>query len=113
VTLPGVDAAVVDAAKIRDYLLSDAHPVGRFKRTFFVALGYTAADWETLAADLRGHAMENEALATEHSEYGQKYEVRGRIEGPTGRSANFVAVWTVLHGEGFPRLVTAYPGTRS
>jgi hypothetical protein len=39
VTLPGVDAAVVDPAKIRDYLLSDSHPVGRFKCTFFVVLG--------------------------------------------------------------------------
>jgi hypothetical protein len=57
--------------------------------------------------------MENEALATQHNEYGQKYEVRGKIEGPTGRSASLVAVWIVLPGEDFPRFVTAYPGTRS
>jgi hypothetical protein len=44
---PSVDRAYVDAAKIRDDLLSDTHPVGRFKAAFFVALGYSAADRET------------------------------------------------------------------
>jgi len=34
--LPGV--AVVDEAKVRDYLLSDSHPIGRFKAAFFLAL---------------------------------------------------------------------------
>ncbi len=58
-------------SKIREYLLSDAHPVGRFKAAFFVALGYSAAEWEVLAADLRRHAMENEATATVVNEYGQ------------------------------------------
>lgn len=110
--LPGVDRAVVDAAKTRDYLLSDSHPVGRFKAAFFVALGYSVADWEGLATDLRGHAMNNESVATEANEYGQKYEVRGRLEGPTGRAAALVAVWIVLLGEDFPRFVTAFPGGR-
>jgi len=53
VQLPGVDQAVVDVAKIRDYLLSRAHPVGRFKAAFFTLLGYSAAEWEVLAGDLR------------------------------------------------------------
>jgi len=111
--LPGVERAIVDAAKIRDYLLSESHPVGRFKATFFAALGYSAVAWAGLAADLRGHALDNEAVATQANEYGQKYEVRGRIEGPTGRAADLVAVWIVLRGEDFPRFVTAFPGARS
>ena len=111
--LPGVDRAVVDAAKIRDYLLSGSHPVGRFKASLFVALGYSAAGWEGLAADLRGHALENEAVARQTNEYGQKYEVRGRIECPAGKAAVLVTVWIVLHGEDFPRFVTAFPGARS
>jgi hypothetical protein len=57
--------------------------------------------------------VENDAVATEHNEYGQKYEVRGTIEGPTRRSATLVAVWIVLHGEEVRRFVTAYPGNRS
>jgi len=70
VKLPGVDRAFVDPAKIRDYVLSDSHTVGKFKATFFVSLGYSSADWEILAADLREHAMECEVRATEANEYG-------------------------------------------
>ena len=92
--LPGADRAVVSASKTRDYLLSGSHPVGRFKAAFFAALGYSAAGWEALAADLRRHAMDNEASATEANEYGQKYEVRGSLKGPRGRAALLVAVWS-------------------
>jgi hypothetical protein len=113
VKLPGAERAVVDPAKVRDYLLSESHPVGRFKAAFFLALGYSAAAWQGLAADIRRHAMENEASATKASPYGQKYEVRGTLIGPTGQGATLVVVWIVLRGEDFPRFVTAYPGARS
>ena len=111
--LPDADRALVGVAKVRDYLLSDSHPVGRFKSAFFVALGYSAADWAILATDLRSHALAHEARAGDLTEYGQKYLVRGRIDGPAGRSAVLVAVWIVLHGEDFPRFVTAFPGARA
>jgi hypothetical protein len=50
--LPGSKDAVVEAAKVRDYLLSREHSVGRFKAAFFEALGYTVADWARLQRDL-------------------------------------------------------------
>ena len=111
--LPGVERAVVNESKVRDYLLSDSHPVGRFKSSFFVALGYSAAGWEGLVVDLRRHATENEASAIEANQYGQKYAVSGRLTGPNGRAGVLVAVWIVLRGEDFPRFVTAFPGPRS
>jgi hypothetical protein len=51
-TLPNADRAVIDPAKIRDYLLAAAHPVGRFKARFFVSLGYTADQWGRLQDDI-------------------------------------------------------------
>ncbi len=102
----------MDSAKIRQYLLSESHPVGRFKAAFFEALGYSSVAWEVLAKDLRRHALQNEAVATKTNAHGQKYEVRGSLEGPSGRTAELVAVWIVLIGEDFPRFVTAYPGAR-
>jgi hypothetical protein len=51
-SLPNSDGAEIDAAKVRDYLLSEAHPVGRFKAAFFVALGYSTDHWELLRDDL-------------------------------------------------------------
>jgi hypothetical protein len=111
--LPGVDRAVIAPSKVREYLLSRAHPVGRFKAAFFEALGYSAADWRTLAAALRQHASEHEASSLATNEHGQKYEIRGNMVGPAGKTAVVVAVWIVLGSEDFPRFVTAFPGTRS
>jgi hypothetical protein len=39
VSLPEGSRAVIEPAKLRDYLLSSSHPVGRFKAVFFHALG--------------------------------------------------------------------------
>jgi len=44
VKLPNADQAFIDPAKLRDYLLSPTHPVGRFKAPFFAAMGYTQTE---------------------------------------------------------------------
>jgi len=51
-TLPNAHRALIDPAKLRDYLLSQLHPVGRFKAAFFIALGYSTDQWEVLRDDL-------------------------------------------------------------
>jgi hypothetical protein len=43
VNIPNAERAIVEAAKVRDYLLSSTHPVGRFKAPFFARLGYGQA----------------------------------------------------------------------
>jgi hypothetical protein len=108
--LPAADAAIVDLGKVRDYLLSREHPVGRFKAAFFAALGYTSEDWQQLRRDLVALAASGEASVGRSSAFGQKYEVSGTIRGPSGRRAVVVTVWIILTGEGSPRFVTAYPG---
>ena len=108
--LPGADRAVVDPAKVRDYLLSPSHPVGRFKAQFFVALGYAQDRWAVLAADLRRHAADGAVQDGETSPYGRKFEVRGNLVGPSGRGAAVIAIWIILHGTDSPRFITAFPG---
>jgi hypothetical protein len=36
---------VIDDAKVRDYLLAIAHPVGRTTAQFFLALGFRQSVW--------------------------------------------------------------------
>ena len=103
--LPNVDRAVVDPSKIRDYLLSKEHPVGRFKAAFFGSLDYSREDWETLRDHLLRISRDVDVVMGQENEFGQKYEIRGALEGPSGRSAEIV-----LHGEDTPRFITAYPG---
>ena len=108
--LPNVDRAVIDPAKLRDYLLSTTHPVGRFKAALFLSLGYEPLAWQRLEADLRAQHLVHPARELEASAYGRKFAIRARLVGPSGRSAEFTSIWIVLVAEDFPRFVTAYPG---
>jgi len=108
--LPCADRAVVEPAKVRDYLLSRSHPVGRFKSSVFQALGYTPEDWERLRDDLLTLARSGQAIPGRPSPYGQKFEVSGSLTGPSGRTASFVSVWLVRQGTDQPMFVTAFPG---
>jgi len=40
VKLPNADRVRIDERKVRGYLLSPSHPVGRFKARVFAALGF-------------------------------------------------------------------------
>jgi len=99
----------VDPAKVRDYLLSPEHPIGRAKARFFTALGFRRAEWPALQAALLAHGRHGDA-APVPSPYGRKFAVHGILEAPGGRQAAVVTVWIVLEGQESPRLVTAYPG---
>jgi hypothetical protein len=101
-------AAIISSEKLRDYLLSAAHPIGRYKSTFFRSLGYSQEQWQVLERDLRT-ILSNEAQLSGRTEYGQKFTVRGVLSGPNGRAAAIVSVWIILTAETAPRFVTAYP----
>ena len=108
--LPNVDRAVIEPAKLQDYLLSPVHSVGRFKAPFFAALGYNQEAWRQLEADIRGQHLTQEAQPAGASRYGQKYEIRATLTGPAGRPAQVTSIWIVHAGDDVPRFVTAYPG---
>jgi len=107
--LPAADRAIIAPAKIRDYLLSTSHPVGRFKAPFFASLGYTISTWRRLDEDLRSLAVSGDAVLGKDSPYGQKYEIRGILRGPSGRSAEVLTVWIIRFGADVPQFVTAFP----
>jgi len=108
-SLPNADRAVVDPAKVRDYLLAAAHPVGRFKARFFVSLGYAAEQLERLRDDILILAGSGDVSSETAIAYGRKFEVDGILTEPSGRSATVRSVWIIRTEEDFPRLVTVFP----
>jgi hypothetical protein len=110
VRLPNADRAVVDEAKVVEYLLSRSHPVGRFKSTFFLALGFSIDHWQTLRGAFLEIARTGGAIPGRPSSFGQKFEIRAILTGPAGRQAVVVTVWMVSNGQDFPHFVTAFPG---
>ena len=107
---PGAQHAVVEPAKIRDYLLSTSHPVGRLKAVVFFSLGYTTEDWVKLRDDILSLARNGEARLGQQSQYGQKYEVSGTLQGPNGRARGITTVWLVPVSDNRPKFITAFPG---
>jgi hypothetical protein len=110
VRIPHADRAVIDPRKLRDYLLSRSHPLGRHKARFFQALGYGPANWARLDRDLRFQHLTTHVARVSHTRHGTVYEIRAILRGPSGTSAGLVSVWIVRRGEAHPNLVTAYPG---
>lgn len=68
--LPNAARAIVEDAKVRDYLLSPEHRVGWTKARFFTALGFTREDWPLLRDALLAIALDADAVPAEATVFG-------------------------------------------
>ena len=107
--LPNVDKLIVEREKIADYLLNPAHRYGASKARFFTHFGFSAENWEQLAAALREHGRTHDITRTRETGFGQRYEVEGELNCPNGRRPRVRSVWQLDEGAVAPRLLTAYP----
>jgi hypothetical protein len=106
--LPNSENAVVDLSKLRNYCLSEDHPIGRHKaRVFASALGLMVEDADTLRELLLTAARNHDATPTILDNYGQRYLLDFPIEGPDG-PVQVWSCWIVLKDESAPRLTTCY-----
>ena len=87
--LPGFANAVVADAKITDYLLNDAHPNNGGKAKFFMAVGFTPANWQELKNALLDHPRNNPYVSTTTTLYGESF-------------------WIVLAANPSPQFITGY-----
>ena len=108
--LPNADKAIIDGEKIRGYILSSTHPVGRFKAAFFTRFGYSAEKWMEFEQRLRELILSQDVAVVEETQYGRKYVVEGSLESPSGEALKVVTVWVILKRQSIPRFITAYPG---
>ncbi|MEM8864821.1 MAG: DUF6883 domain-containing protein [Planctomycetota bacterium] len=106
--IPDADRAVVEDAKVRDYLLNLSHPDGGAKAIWFHSVGYTRDEWRHLAADLLSVARNCTTFDSETTRFGVKYLASGVVGRPNHRPGVVLTVWIVEDNDP-PRLVTAYP----
>jgi hypothetical protein len=108
VRIPNADQAVVDVAKLREYCLNPAHPVGKHKaRVFLAALGMTAEDAELLRLELLSGILAADATAEIADQFGRRFMATVRVT-CRARAADVCSCWIVRTNEDFPRLVTRY-----
>jgi hypothetical protein len=107
--LPFADRAYVPLPKLRDYLLSETHPVGRSKARFFRAHGFDDTSVEVLEHELLRLARSEDVQSVTESPYGVKYSLDGVLRSPRGRYVTVRTVWIIDAGTDRPRFVTAFP----
>jgi len=107
--IPGFENAVIEPAKLRDYVLSEEHPIGRYKAAVFKKLGYTRENWKNLDEDIRQQILTGQFEQVETTPFGKKYVITGILTGPSGDAAPVLTVWIVKRGEEIPTFVTIYP----
>jgi uncharacterized protein DUF6883 len=93
--------------KVVDYLL--LHRPEDDKSAFLARAGYTLATAEQLLAALRTELLPLEARVLESGEYGTKYEIRGKLTGPNGRTLRVVSIWMIEEAGDKAKFVTLYP----
>jgi hypothetical protein len=106
--LPHAGDVYIDERKVRGYLLSNSHPVGRFKARVFAALGFDASAAQAFIGELRRLAVAGDISGVVETPFGQKYAVPGDLRGPLG-TASVLTVWFLERGQERVRLVTARP----
>lgn len=107
--LPYGNDAVVPSRKLTGYLLSETHPVGRSKASFFRGLGFNDDNIQRLEDALLAIARDEDVVMVSSSRHGAKYVIDGRIKTPRGGAVALRTVWIVESVQQRPRFVTAYP----
>jgi hypothetical protein len=112
VKLPGAASAIVDKAKIVDYLLNSDHLIGRAKSRFLESYGFRTTEWVVLKAAILAHAETHECADISQTAYGRSFSIDGPMKAPDGRHPTVRVVWFIREGEEIPRLVTLFPSRK-
>ena len=107
--LPNHKNASVSLSKISNYLISETHPVGKWKAKIFHSHGYTQKNIDSLRDGLLSIANQEEVKDIINTIYGTKYIIDGNLKTPSGKELNVKTVWIIDTGREIPRFVTAYP----
>jgi len=78
------------------------------KRRFLALAGFTRVYADRLLDALLQIARAN-ARFIEHTEYGDKFEIRGTLLGPNGRALRVVTIWMSEKATGQTKFNTLYP----
>jgi hypothetical protein len=108
--LPRGEHVRIDDRKIRLYLLSATHPVGRHKLRFLEKAGYSSDRPNGVRAALLSVARSGTVADAVVSGHGLSYIVDGTVVTPSGVQLQLRTIWIVSAPGDRPRFVTAYPG---
>ena len=107
--LPHRENAYVPKEKLTEYLLSETHPIGRFKARVLRRVGFDETNLNVLEQGLERIAREQEVSETVSTSRGAKFVIEGVLPTPAGGLLRLRTVWILDPDDDRPRFVTAYP----
>ena len=99
--------ALIAKEKITGYLL--AWRPENDKSQFLALAGYTIAQPDRLADDIRTQLLPLDAQLEETTEYGRKFRISGALIGPNGLTLHVETIWMIESVSGETKFVTLYP----
>jgi hypothetical protein len=99
--------AIIAAEKVTRYLL--VRQTRGDKSAFLARGGYALESAEQLLDDLRTQLLRREATPLHSTEFGQFYEIRGAIVGPTGIPLQIRSIWMKESLSGVTKFITLIP----
>jgi hypothetical protein len=99
--------AAIAPEKLTKYLL--VRQARGDKSAFLAEAGYTTANPDQLLHDLRTQVLPKEAVLIERTKFGELYEIRALLTGPTGTSLAIRSIWMKDHLSGVTKFVTLVP----
>jgi len=82
------------------------------KSQWLAEAGYKLENWKVLESDLRELILSIDAAPTEKTEYGQIYEIRGKMVGPNGKNLAVCTIWITERVTEETKFITMYPDKR-
>ena len=110
--LPAIEVALIDDAKLTDYLFNHAHPSGGPKARFLERFGFAGERLEELRRALLLQAQGNAISASRKTDFGTIFEIEGALPSPDGRNPFVRTVWMIDDDATAPRLITMVPMRR-
>ncbi len=101
------ESTLISPEKLTDYLLT--FKKRNDKSRWLAKLGYTIENWKALEYDLRKQILSLDVVPIEKTEYGQLYEIKGKLTGPNGISLSVCTIWIIETETGISKFITMYP----
>jgi hypothetical protein len=102
---------IIAPEKLSRYLL--VRQARADKSLFLAQAGYGLANADTLLADLRLQILPLAAELAEINQFGDFYEIRGRLIGPNGTTLRVLTIWLADRLSGRTKFVTLLPDKKS
>jgi len=98
--------SVIAPEKITHYLLK--WQPDNDKSEFLRRAGYTHANLERLAEDIRSQ-LERDAELSRKTQYGDLFKIRGEITGPGGICLRIITIWMAEYKSGQTKFIMLFP----